>query len=118
MTPPYATPSPDTVGPHGFLLKYGTAHDPVEAYCPGSGEQGILVHAEYYRWWIVGPGFTTARPRILVNGNEIPDTSWGRTHLPAAAGLYHVEVRTRRPNFFFRHFVYRGGPPTSNLRTP
>lgn len=106
MAATYAAPPPNTVGPHGFLLKHGTAHDPVEAYRPQPGQQGIVVHAEYYRWWIMGPAFATAGPRIFVNGNEIPDTSWGATYLPAAPGLYHVEVHTRPPNFFFRRFVH------------
>jgi hypothetical protein len=34
-------------------------------------------------------------PRILVNGQEVPGTRWGATHIPLGAGQHHVQVKTK-----------------------
>ncbi|MGV9817940.1 hypothetical protein [Nocardia xishanensis] len=103
----YVTPPPGTVGPHGFLLKHGTAVDPVEAYRPEPGETGISVNADYFRRWIVAPVYAATRPRIFVDGTEVPNVNWGRTHIPVPPGLHHVEVSTAKGNWFFE-WVLRG----------
>ncbi len=97
----YMTPPPGTIGPHGFLLKHGTAVDPVDAYRPEPGETGILVDASYFRWWIAAGAYASARPRIFVDGVEVPDVNWGRTHIPTTPGLHHVEVSTSKPKWWY-----------------
>ncbi|MEU7632438.1 hypothetical protein AB0C34_20995 [Nocardia sp. NPDC049220] len=77
---------------------------PVEAYRPEPGQTGITVYTAYFRWWILAPAYAAAGPRIYVNGNEVPNTSWGVTHVPANPGLYRVEILTRRPHWFYRIF--------------
>lgn len=32
------------------------------------------------------------KPKIAVDGQEMPVSGWGRTHLPAGAGQHHVHV--------------------------
>jgi hypothetical protein len=103
----YAVPPPNTVGPQGFLLKYGTALDPVTAYRPAPGSTGITVHTSYYRRWIGAPGYAATGPRILVNGHEVPDTAWGSTHIPLRPGLYHLETCTRKTPWWFE-WLMRG----------
>ncbi|MEU4345172.1 hypothetical protein AB0H00_28610 [Nocardia sp. NPDC023852] len=101
----YVTPQPNTVGPHGFLLKYGTANDPVDAYHPEPGETGIVIDASYYRWWMAVYLYATTKPRIFVDGIEVPDVSWGTTQVPVAPGLHHIEVCTGKTRWFFRNFM-------------
>lgn len=98
----YLVPAPNTVGSYGFLMKYGTALDPVAAYRPTAGVTGIAVDASYYRMWVAGPVYASMGPRILVNGTEVQGGSWGRTHIPVGPGLHHVEVSTRRPAWYWR----------------
>lgn len=101
----YVTPPPNTMGQHGFLLKHGTANDPVDAYRPEPGETGIIVDASYFRWWMAVYLYATTKPRIFVDGIEVPDVSWGATHVPAPPGLHHVEVCTGKAHWFFRNFM-------------
>ncbi|MEV0250668.1 hypothetical protein AB0H76_29015 [Nocardia sp. NPDC050712] len=81
--------------------------DPLEAYRPAPGPTGIRVDAQYYRPWVLAFAYASTGPRILVNGNEIPDTHWGETHIPAHPGRYTVEVRTRRPSAWVRWTLNR-----------
>ncbi|WP_245669470.1 hypothetical protein [Nocardia speluncae] len=34
------------------------------------------------------------KPKILVNGQQVPNTRWGANHIPVGAGNYHVRVAT------------------------
>ncbi|MFE6922785.1 hypothetical protein ACFVAV_17230 [Nocardia sp. NPDC057663] len=34
------------------------------------------------------------KPKIFVNGQRVPDTRWGQTHVPVGPGQYHVRVVT------------------------
>ncbi|WP_431949961.1 hypothetical protein [Nocardia lijiangensis] len=97
----YVTPPPGTVGPHGFLLKHGTAVDPIDAYRPEPGETGILVEVSYFRWWIAADAYASARPRIFVDGTEVPNVAWGQSHIPTTPGLHHVEVSTGKPKWWY-----------------
>jgi hypothetical protein len=78
---------------------------PVDAYQPEPGETGIVVDTSYFRWWIAGPVYASTGPRIYVNGNEIPNASWGPTYIPVPPGLYRVEVLTRGVNLLIRFLV-------------
>ncbi|MFQ6327486.1 hypothetical protein ACLMAL_15280 [Nocardia sp. CWNU-33] len=35
-------------------------------------------------------------PTILVNGQVVPETRWGTTHIPVPPGLHHVRVYLRK----------------------
>ncbi|WP_228812668.1 MULTISPECIES: hypothetical protein [Nocardia] len=34
------------------------------------------------------------KPKIFVNGQQVPNTRWGANHIPVGAGNYHVRVVT------------------------
>ncbi|MEU1985202.1 hypothetical protein [Nocardia sp. NPDC019395] len=34
------------------------------------------------------------KPKILVNGQQVPNTRWGANHIPVGAGNYHLRVST------------------------
>jgi hypothetical protein len=38
--------------------------------------------------------FAMVKPKIVVNGAEMPTSGWGRTVVPAPPGQYHVHVHT------------------------
>ncbi|MEU8894391.1 hypothetical protein [Nocardia sp. NPDC048505] len=76
--------------------------DPPEAYRPEPGPTGIRVEAEYYRPWPLAFAYSSTGPRILVNGNEVPDTAWGTTFIPTPPGRYTVDVVTRKPALWAR----------------
>lgn len=64
-------------------------------YTPEPGPTGIVVDCEYYAKTLVPHGRRwTAKPRIVVNGQEIPETTWRTTHIPVPPGIHHVRVGT------------------------
>ncbi len=92
---------PSAIGPQGLPLKHGTAHHPIDAYRSEAGPTGILVDTGYYRYWLLGPAYASARPHILVNGIEVRETKWGLTQVPVGPGVHHLEVFTGGPNRFW-----------------
>jgi hypothetical protein len=53
--------------------------------------EGIVVTAAYMPLsWM----FAMVKPKIFVNGREMPTMGWGRTVVPAPPGQYHVHVHT------------------------
>ena len=38
--------------------------------------------------------FAMVKPKVFVNGREMPAAGWGRTVVPAPPGQYHVHVHT------------------------
>lgn len=84
-----------TMLPPDFILPY--RHDPetpMPEYVPEPGETGIVVDASFYRWTFLPYAYLACKPRITVNGQRIPDTSWGANFIPVAPGLHHVRVST------------------------
>jgi hypothetical protein len=63
----------------------------------GQPHEGIAVTTRYFALsWL----FAAVKPKILVNGYEMPVWGWGRTVLPLTAGQYLVHVYV--PYFFPR----------------
>ncbi|MEV0249955.1 hypothetical protein AB0H76_25365 [Nocardia sp. NPDC050712] len=53
---------------------------------------GITVQADY-EWFAFMLGLLT-KPKILINGQQVPNTQWGENHIPVAPGQYHLRVTT------------------------
>ncbi|MBF6465434.1 hypothetical protein IU427_09630 [Nocardia beijingensis] len=47
--------------------------------------------ASYSLWTFV---LALTKPKILVNGQRVPNTRWGANHIPVGPGQYHVRVTT------------------------
>ncbi len=61
------------------------------------GQQGIAVTTHYFALsWM----FAAVKPKIFVNGYEMPVVGWGRNVMALATGQYHVHVYV--PYFFPR----------------
>ncbi|MET8876420.1 hypothetical protein ACWEO2_11945 [Nocardia sp. NPDC004278] len=71
---PYGQPAPQQAG-------YGAPPAP----------PGITVEASY-EWFSFLLAIT--KPKILVNGQRVPNTRWGQNHIPVGPGQYHVRVTT------------------------
>jgi hypothetical protein len=53
--------------------------------------EGIAVTTRYSPMtWV----FAFVKPKVIVNGREMPTAGWGRTIVPAPPGQYHVHVHT------------------------
>jgi hypothetical protein len=52
--------------------------------------EGIAITTQFSAFFT--PFFGAVRPKVLVNGDEIPVWGWGRTVLPRAPGQYNVHV--------------------------
>lgn len=52
---------------------------------------GITVDASY-EWFVFLLAIT--KPKILINGQQVPNTRWGQNHIPVGPGQYHVKVTT------------------------
>ncbi|MFE7798756.1 hypothetical protein [Nocardia sp. NPDC057440] len=93
-TPTYqSTPLPaDFVIPHG-----ATPQSPIPQYQPEPGPTGIVVETSYFPWTFpYAYLLALTGPTILVNGQVVPETRWGTTHIPVRPGLYHVRVYLRK----------------------
>ncbi|MFQ6394800.1 hypothetical protein ACLMAJ_15225 [Nocardia sp. KC 131] len=52
---------------------------------------GLTVDASYSGWaFLLG----LTKPKILINGQRVPNTRWGPNHIPVGPGQYHVKVAT------------------------
>jgi hypothetical protein len=68
--------------------QYAPQPQPQYGYYP---REGIVVTAQYMPLaWM----YAMVKPRIIVNGREMPTHGWGRTVVPAPPGQYHVHVHT------------------------
>ena len=55
----------------------------------GQPGAGIMVNTQFFPLaWVL----FFVKPKIAVDGQEIPVSGWGRTHLPARPGQHHVHV--------------------------
>jgi hypothetical protein len=61
----------------------------------GQPSEGIAVTARWLRW-------VTSKPKIFVDGDEMPAVGWGRTVVPARPGRHHVHVHVPRRVFWPR----------------
>lgn len=63
-------------------------YPPQYGYYPQPRE-GIVVDTQYMPLsWM----FALVKPKIIVNGMQMPTAGWGRTAVPAPPGQYHVHV--------------------------
>jgi hypothetical protein len=64
-----------------------------QPYAPqyGPPPSGIAITTKYsFLAWL----YAVVKPKIYLNGYEVPVMGWGRTFLPTAPGQYHVHVYT------------------------
>ncbi|MFY9917794.1 MAG: hypothetical protein WAL26_05280 [Mycobacterium sp.] len=55
----------------------------------GQPGEGIVVNTQFFPLaWVL----FFIKPKIAVDGQEMPASAWGRTHLPARPGQHHVHV--------------------------
>ncbi|WP_280401013.1 hypothetical protein [Nocardia carnea] len=52
---------------------------------------GLTVDCSYFPLAFL---FALTKPKIQVNGQQVPNTRWGPNHIPVGAGMYHVRVTT------------------------
>ena len=101
--PGYGAPNPGVPQQFGGPANpYGTQPAPypqpnygapqADVFQPQPGPPGIVVEASYYPLQAL---LALSSPRILLNGQEVPGSRWGTTHIPVGAGQYHVQVKTK-----------------------
>ena len=62
------------------------AHQPTPYGQPG---EGIVINTQFFPLaWLL----FFFKPKIAVDGQEVPVSGWGRTHVPARPGQHHVHV--------------------------
>ncbi|MFI5715021.1 hypothetical protein [Nocardia sp. NPDC051750] len=86
---PYAQPAgqpPAQFGPGGQPGPYGQPGQPAPNDPPG-----ITVDCSYTPLAFL---LMITKPKILVNGQQVPNTRWGANHIPVGAGQYHLKVST------------------------
>jgi hypothetical protein len=55
----------------------------------GQAGEGIVVNTQFFPLaWVL----FFVKPKVAVDGQEIPVSGWGRTHVPARPGQHHVHV--------------------------
>jgi hypothetical protein len=55
----------------------------------GQAGEGIAVNTQFFPLaWVL----FFVKPKVAVDGQEIPVSGWGRTHVPARPGQHHVHV--------------------------
>lgn len=86
---PYPQPGqpPAQFGP-GQPAPYG---QPQPGHPAPNDPPGITVDCSYTPTAFI---LAITKPRILVNGQQVPNTRWGANHIPVGAGNYHVRVVT------------------------
>ena len=80
---PYAQPGAQPPMPVGPMGTYG---GPVPNDPPG-----ITVDCSYFPLAFL---LMLTKPKIFVNGQQVPNTQWGPNHIPVGAGHYHLKVHT------------------------
>lgn len=70
--------------------QYGQPPAPAHQPNPyGQAGDGIVVNTQFFPLaWLL----FFFKPKIAVDGQEMPVSGWGRTHLPARPGQHHVAV--------------------------
>jgi hypothetical protein len=94
--PPHYRPAPPPPNPQQQYrqpLQYGQPPAP-QHHGPqpgpyGQAGEGIAVNTQFFPLaWVL----FFVKPKVAVDGQEIPVSGWGRTHVPARAGQHHVHV--------------------------
>ncbi|WP_281906049.1 hypothetical protein [Nocardia cyriacigeorgica] len=73
-------------------MPYGApgAHAPAGQGLPGD-PPGLTVDASYTPMAFL---LAITKPKIIVNGQQVPNTRWGANHIPVGPGQHHVKVST------------------------
>ncbi|MBF6478113.1 hypothetical protein IU408_08135, partial [Nocardia cyriacigeorgica] len=67
------------------------------AQAPAAGQgmpgdpPGLTVDASYTPLAFL---LAITKPKIIVNGQQVPNTRWGANHIPVGPGQHHVKVST------------------------
>jgi hypothetical protein len=94
--PPHYRPAPPPPNPQQQYrqpLQYGQPpapqHHGPEPGPYGQAGEGIAVNTQFFPLaWVL----FFVKPKVAVDGQEIPVSGWGRTHVPARPGQHHVHV--------------------------
>ncbi|GAB2651071.1 hypothetical protein GCM10027088_31610 [Nocardia goodfellowii] len=103
---PYGQPAPYGAQPYGQPVQQGYGQQPNPYGQPQYGQAapqygqpaatpappGITVQADY-EWFAFMLGLLT-KPKIFINGQQVPTTRWGENHIPVGPGQYHLRVST------------------------
>lgn len=66
---------------------------PLPGQQPGQPDPpGLTVDAGYH--WVAFLLGLLTKPKIKINGQQVPNTKWGTNHIPVQPGQYHVWVAT------------------------
>ena len=90
---PQPPPPPNPQQQYRQPLQYGQPpapqhHGPQPGPYRQAGE-GIAVNTQFFPLaWVL----FFVKPKVAVDGQEIPVSGWGRTHVPARPGQHHVHV--------------------------
>ncbi|WP_231988806.1 hypothetical protein [Mycobacterium sp. 1274761.0] len=83
--PPHRYPPPPQ---HRPPQQYHQFQQPPQPQYGHPGE-GIVINTQFFPLaWL----FFFIKPKIAVDGYEVPVSGWGRTHVPARPGQHHVHV--------------------------
>ncbi|MEU7144035.1 hypothetical protein ABZ942_31640 [Nocardia sp. NPDC046473] len=81
--------------PEDFCIPWaGRNRAPMPRYTPEPGPTGIMVTASHLPMYFPVNFLAFTRPKIFINGQEVPDAGWGDTFVPLAPGIYRVRVYT------------------------
>jgi hypothetical protein len=90
---PQPPPPPNPQQQYRQSLQYGQPPAP-QHHGPqpgpyGQAGEGIAVNTQFFPLaWVL----FFVKPKVAVDGQEIPVSGWGRTHVPARPGQHHVHV--------------------------
>jgi hypothetical protein len=90
---PQPPPPPNPQQQYRQSLQYGQPPGP-QHHGPqpgpyGQAGEGIAVNTQFFPLaWVL----FFVKPKVAVDGQEIPVSGWGRTHVPARPGQHHVHV--------------------------
>jgi hypothetical protein len=90
---PQPPPPPNPQQQYRQPLQYGQPPAP-QHHGPrpgpyGQAGEGIAVNTQFFPLaWVL----FFVKPKVAVDGQEIPVSGWGRTHVPARPGQHHVHV--------------------------
>ncbi|MBF6289594.1 hypothetical protein IU457_25865 [Nocardia cyriacigeorgica] len=74
-------------------MPYGApgAHAPAAGQGMPGDPPGLTVDASYTPMAFL---LAITKPKIIVNGQQVPSTRWGANHIPVGPGQHHVKVST------------------------
>ncbi|UGT59429.1 hypothetical protein [Nocardia asteroides] len=92
-------------GPQGYPQQGGQVGYPApQALPPQPDPPGLTVDASYSPFAFL---LAITKPKIQVNGHQVPVTRWGPNHIPVGPGQHHVRVSTP--------WLFDMGPATASV---